>query len=122
MIDTAWRRRLMATCLIFGLLADSGLASEPPPARECRCLADLRCLSPCELEQLYARCPAGPCPTGFMRGDYLYQPGARMPHMKSRMTGMVWKGKHFNDQGDFINQFAGFRAIHSHAAIGSSWF
>jgi hypothetical protein len=41
--------------------------------------------------------------------------------MKTRMTNRVWKGKYFEEDGSFTNQWLGFRALHSHTCEGLSW-
>ncbi len=83
-------------------------------------LKQLQRLSEHELEQLYAQADAAPFPVGFVRGQVLTLSGP-LPKVGARLSGLVWKGKHFDENGRFINQWAGFRAFASHAAYGASW-
>jgi hypothetical protein len=88
----------------------------------CIDLAGLRKLEACELEQLFAGADPGPIPVGFGRGWVLCQTNTRMPRVKTRMVNAVWKGKTFDDDGCFINQWLGFKALDSKAVHGPSWY
>jgi hypothetical protein len=46
---------------------------------------------------------------------------SKHPRLQARMAGVVWKGKRFEEDGTFINQWAGFRALSSQADEGCSW-
>jgi len=129
-----WRKNLRRLVLILGLLSGVVLAGElVPVTEEARAgsksaselnalLARLRCMSPDELEQLYGQADAGGFPVGFARGRLLVLTETRMPKVKERLANFVWKGKHFEEDGRFINQWAGLRALHSHVVSGPSWF
>jgi hypothetical protein len=85
-------------------------------------LKQMQRLSERELECLYAQADAAPLPVGFVRGQVLFLSGRPLPRVGARVSGLVWKGKHFDEQGWFINQWTGFRAIASHATYGASWY
>jgi hypothetical protein len=85
-------------------------------------LRQLRRLSECDLECLYAHSQAAPPLVGYARGRVLMLAGGRFPRARARFFGLLWKGKHFDEEGCFINQWVGFRAIQSHAAYGESWY
>src|SRR4051794_6211973 len=72
------------------------------------------------LEELYIGGQPGDPLVGFVRGEVLLVTDTSLPRVKRRLSGVVWKGKHFNEEGEFTNQFLGFRAITSHAWQGHS--
>jgi hypothetical protein len=82
----------------------------------------LRCLSCSQLEELYAQAPAAPIPVGFVRGRVLVLSGYRFPRANKKITSLIWKGKCFEEDGTFINQWAGFRAVRSEATVGPSYY
>ena len=92
--------------------------------------ADEPCLTPRELarlncDQLDALFAAGTisaAPIGSGRGHILVRTEGKMPRVRARLQGVVWKGKVFHADGSFVNQWAGFRAIASHVEIGPSWY
>jgi hypothetical protein len=61
-------------------------------------------------------------PVGLGRGTILCRVEGKMPRMRTKLSGTVWKGKYFYPDGCFTNQWVGFRAISSSAAVGSSWY
>ena len=75
----------------------------------------------CELDRLFESAPVGDIPVGYARGQVLIMTNTRMPRLRARMAGTVWKGKHFEDDGAFINQWLGFQALSSKAEFGTSW-
>jgi hypothetical protein len=96
---------------------------EPGSGEECiTSLKQLQRLSERDLERLYARAEAAPLPVGFVRGQVLVLAGRPFPRVGVRVSGLVWKGKHFDEAGRFINQWTGFRALSSQAVYGSSWY
>jgi hypothetical protein len=114
------------------LLADDRAPVPEPPEEEVapgpgwpdhpvHCLKDLRGLAPYELERLFCQASCADCPVGCCRGRVLYLCDAKHPRLQARMAGAVWKGKCFAEDGTFVNQWAGFRAIHSEAGGGESW-
>jgi hypothetical protein len=93
-------------------------------------MADGPCLTPHGLAQLdrdqldaiFAAGTAGESPTGIGRGRILLRVDGRMPRVRARLQGLVWKGKVFQPDGTFVNQWAGFRAIASRVEVGPSWY
>lgn len=102
-------------------------APAPAPAKlgapiVASCLADLKQLCPKKLEELYAGAIVGCQPVGFFRGEILHLCNTSMPCLKTKMANNVWKGKHFCEDGGFINQWAHIRAIRSHVQTGCSYY
>jgi hypothetical protein len=85
-------------------------------------LKQLQQLSTDELEQLFAHADAAPIPVGFSRGQVIVLTGRPLPKVGAWAANLVWKGKHFDEDGRFINQWLCFRALHSHAVCGPSWY
>jgi hypothetical protein len=85
-------------------------------------LRQLQRLSERELEALFAQADAAPPMLGYVRGQVLYLEGNAFPRAGVKLSGTVWKGKHFDEEGRFINQWVGVRALQSRAAYGPSWF
>lgn len=74
-----------------------------------------------ELECLYRNADAGAAPEGFAEGKAIYCPGARFSGARSRLTGIVWRGKIFDGaDGSLVNQWRGLRAIRARVGYGSS--
>jgi hypothetical protein len=96
---------------------DSPDAAAPRPPLS---LAGLKQLSACELEALFAAASAGAQPNGKVRGHVLMMPGKRCPPLATRTANLTWKGKVFEPDGAFVNQWLGFRAVRSHAVYGPS--
>jgi hypothetical protein len=113
-----------ALLLVNGMGAASDDCAEEPTwvGPGLQSVAQLKCLSPEELEQAYACGQGGSFPSGFGKGELLMLANTKRPKMKTRMANVVWKGKTFDDDGYFINQWAGFKALHSYAAEGPSWY
>jgi hypothetical protein len=85
-------------------------------------LKQLQHLREHELERLFANAEAAPPLVGYVRGQVLVLEGFRFPKAGAKLAGVVWKGKHFDEEGRFINQFCGFKALDSRAVYGPSWF
>jgi hypothetical protein len=85
------------------------------------CLKQLRGLGCGDLEQVFSAAQCGSFPCGLGRGEVLLRTDAKHARMKARMTNRVWKGKYFEEDGHFINQWLGFRALASEACLGPSW-
>ncbi len=127
-------RRLRWAVLLGGLVpvvllacrlgsASEGIVEGPEcPTPGPACIDDLKDLCLDQLQQLFAGGASGCTPIGCVRGEVLVLADARHPRMRVRMTNAVWKGKCFAEDGWFINQWAGFRALHSCAVEGPSWF
>jgi hypothetical protein len=125
-------RRLRWAVLLAGLVPVALLACrlgsasegfvEGPECPGPTCISDLKDLCLEQLQGLYATGTSGCTPAGCSRGEVLVMADTRHPRMKVRMANTVWKGKCFAEDGSFINQWAGFRALHSCVAEGPSWF
>lgn len=73
-------------------------------------LADLRKMSICELDQLFAHGAACEPPVGVTRGHVLRMAGDPCPRLRARTASMLWKGKVFFEDATFTNRWCGFRA------------
>jgi hypothetical protein len=113
--------RLVWLVLVFASLPAIATADEPTAA-PLTSLKQLQRLGERELECLYAQTEAAPPLVGYVRGRVLILAGGRFPHTRAKLFGLVWKGKHFDEEGCFINQWAGFRALQSNATYGESWY
>ncbi len=82
----------------------------------------LQCLGIEELQGIFAAACGVSTPPGLGKGRVLVMANTKHPRMRVRMSNAVWKGKYFHEDGTFVNQWAGFRAIHSCTAVGPSWF
>ena len=83
---------------------------------------DLRQMNVEQLDQAFTQGRVDGLPVGVFRGTVLLQTDARLPRLRARLENLVWKGKVFDPDGQFINQWVGFRAVRSHVALGQSWF
>ncbi|MBM3993310.1 MAG: hypothetical protein FJ303_04020 [Planctomycetes bacterium] len=92
------------------------IADTPPHS-----LADLKRLGESELTRLFEGASLGEIPVGPARGHVLLMSEARLPRVKARLANSVWKGKHFDADGGFINQWPGFQALRGSGAVGTSW-
>ena len=124
----SWRQQWYGLFLTFTLSAGIAPAGEPPVANVppesveyITSLKQLQCLNAQQLEQLFALGEVPPLPVGYLRGQVLVLSGP-LPQVKAGVSGLVWKGKHIDAHGSFVNQWLGFRALHSHVAYGPSWF
>jgi hypothetical protein len=77
-------------------------------------------LSQCELDRLFEHAPPGNIPHGYARGQCLYMSDAKLPKLRARFASTAWKGKHFEDDGEFINQWPGFTALRGKSSLGVS--
>ena len=78
-------------------------------------------LEPCQWDELFARGTVGALPVGLGRGRVLFVSDAKLPRARASLAGVAWKGKYFDPDGGFINQWVGFRAVASRVAVGPSW-
>lgn len=85
-------------------------------------LQSLKHLGPAQLDELFAAGSAEAIPAGSVHGRTLVMPGKRWPRLNVCTSNLVWKGKVFADDGSFVNQWAGFRALGSCAVIAPSWY
>jgi hypothetical protein len=73
------------------------------------------------LEGLYSQGAVTTPPPGFAPGRAIPDPGTRKAFRKSKMIGLLWKGKVFSD-GQMINRLAGGReAVTASVYVGESW-
>src|SRR5262245_34017181 len=103
------------TCVLAFLASD--LRAQPCGLT----MAQLKKMSECELTRLFEAAPPGMVPTGPARGQVLLMCDARLPRLKARLASTAWKGKTFEDNGEFINQWPGFQALRGKAELGTSW-
>jgi hypothetical protein len=120
-------RRIQGLLLVFGLLPGIVWFSPKAPAADdleegpATSLEQLKGLCIHRLEGLFAGAEVGAFPVGFARGQVLLLTDARHARAKAKMAGAVWKGKRFEEDGSFVNQWLGFRALHSNVEPGTSW-
>jgi hypothetical protein len=105
--------------LIVGLFLTTSLSADEASGGTTLC--QLRRMSACELEQLFAGAEVGEPPCGCYRGHILLYLDKKWPRLRARADGAIWRGKCFHGDGSFINQFPGFRALASHGGVGPSW-
>jgi hypothetical protein len=74
-----------------------------------------------ELEQLYRQATRGNFPCGYTRGRAIYCPDKKISGSRSAVSRLLWKGKHFCDDGTMINQWLGVRAVRARVYEGESW-
>lgn len=106
--------------LLFGMLVVSQAHSKHP-----RTSAEIQYLEGLSVEQLDALYTEGSIerlPVGAARGKVLVFVDAKFPKVKARLSNTLWRGKQFDEDGEFINQFLGFKALKSKAEICTSWF
>jgi hypothetical protein len=99
---------------------------DPEPARrnEVPCVDALKGLDMCQLNAIFADGEVVAPPVGYARGTILVFSDCyyRCPRLSACFSGAVWKGKHFDACGGYVNQFLGVRAISSTVRSGPSWF
>ena len=126
---TFWRYGLLAFCGLF-VVATVGSASIRDRLRRgggggevvVDSLDSLKRLNREQLESLYSQGELGELPVGFVKGEVLVLTEMALPRANRNTTKLIWRGKHFNDEGAFMNQFTGFRAVHSRAYVDNSFF
>src|SRR5262245_13764404 len=107
------RSSLSFALLLLSVPAQAGAANPVLTAR------DLAGMDLCQLDALFASATAEALPVGSGRGTILMRTDGK--RLKMRLDGLVWKGKVFRDDGSYVNQWAGFRAIGTCAVIEPSW-
>jgi hypothetical protein len=84
--------------------------------------ADLARMDKCQLDTLFSQGKLGSPPCGGGRGKVLLVVDARMPRVRARLKGSVWKGKVFDPCSSTItNQWLGFKAVKAPVSVGPSW-
>jgi hypothetical protein len=100
---------------LYGPLAASVHAAPPSV------LDDLVRSDRATLEGLYSKGGVVAPPPGFAPGRAIPDPGSRKTVRKSKVIGILWKGKVFSD-GHMINRLAGGReAVTASVYVGESW-
>jgi hypothetical protein len=96
---------------------------EPAPAApRPESLEQLAQMSWPDLEALYRACGPGTAPVGYARGVAIYCPDAPLAAARSKVTHLLWRGKHFSAcDGTLVNQWRGFKAIRARVCDGESW-
>jgi hypothetical protein len=107
----------LAVAFAFLPATSAGRASDPPC---CLTMAQLKRLNLCGLDRLFAQAPPGEIPLGYARGQVLLMTDARCPKLRARLASSAWKGKHFCEGGEFINQWPGFTALRGKIEPGVS--
>ena len=69
-------------------------------------LASIPAAPPADWESSFREAPVGLAPVGPTRGTVLEADG-RLPRVKARLQGAVWKGKTFHGDGTFTNRWVG---------------
>jgi hypothetical protein len=105
-----------------GSAADVVLGEPAPPGPGITCRAQLESLGCEELLQVFASGCGGSTPVGLGKGTVLLLVNTKHARMKARMNNLVWKGKRFEEDGTFINQWACFKALRFSPSEGPSWF
>lgn len=85
-------------------------------------VCDLKRMSACELERLFASVDAGPMPSGWMPGELLILTDFPLPRTSEALSRHGWKGKHVCPDGSFINQFRYHQRFPSKAVIEPSFY
>lgn len=80
---------------------------------------DLLGLDQCQLDALFAAGTADAIPVGFGRGTILMRTDGKKTRVK--LEGIVWKGKVISNDGTYVNQWAGFRAVRGCVTLAPSW-
>src|ERR1700736_5696550 len=114
-IDESAMKSLLFSVVVMALAPSLAVAQPCPLA-----LADLKNLSECELTRLFENAKPGEIPLVYARGKVLLMTDARLPRLRARLANSAWKGKHFEADGEFINQWPGFQALRGKAEVGVS--
>ncbi|MGH7227247.1 MAG: hypothetical protein ACRELF_28870 [Gemmataceae bacterium] len=115
---------IAASAFLWCCLAAPAAPAHPPPCSvPALCLEQLAGMSWCDLEQLYRQAGAGAIPAGYLRGRAIYCPCAPLTPARSKMSRILWHGKHFcPDQGILINEWSfGAKAVRARVCYGESW-
>lgn len=113
---------VLRTIVLLGALLPSLLIAATGDSCCQLTMSRLKELDVCALEQLFTNAAPGPIPNGSARGKILRLTCTRLPRIKAGAAGAVWKGKVFEEDGSFTNQWLGFKALDSQAIYGPSWF
>jgi hypothetical protein len=126
--------RRVRTALSFGLLTGLILLLALGPSSErvrgappggvptLYTVCDLKRMTPCELEQLFASVEVGPMPSGWMPGELLVLTDFPMPRISEALARGNWRGKQLGPDGSFVNQFRYRQRFSSQAVIAPSLY
>jgi hypothetical protein len=117
-----WRTLRHFLAILIGVIVAFAGARESHGDEFVVTLQTLKGMAPSELDELFTIAPGCDLPVGFARGHILHLCDTRCPRAKARMANIVWRGKRFDCDGDFTNQWLGFRALGSTASVAPSWF
>ena len=88
-------------------------------------IEDLEAMDQGQLDELFARSPAGPIPAGEGDGTVLFAPGTALEEVAARVAHLLfWRGKVFDPaRGELVNRILpeGLPAIVATVFTGSSW-
>lgn len=74
------------------------------------------------LESLYRNAGVGSVPLGSFAGRATPSPGTRKGARKSKLIGLLWKGKELPGDGTMVNRLAfGVKAVRADVYYGESW-
>lgn len=113
-----------ARFLLLGITLAAAFATVSPGVHAEPCpltLDHLKRLTTFELDRLFEQAQPGVIPVGYARGQVLMMTDAKLPKLRARLASTAWKGKHFENGGEFINQWPGFTALRGKAEVGTSW-
>lgn len=114
-----WSRTAFGV-VVWSVLAGEALAQEH--AAPALCLDQLAHMSWDELEALYRQAPPGRISEGYAHGRAIYCPDDRLAGPRSKITHLLWHGKHFSAcDSMLINQWCGVKAIKAQVYYGPSW-
>lgn len=127
------RMRRLCRLSVFGIAAVAGLligtptvATADTPASTLQTapltMESLQRTDQAGLEALYRSVGAGSVPVGSMAGRAIPSPGTRKGARKSKLIGLLWKGKELPGDGTMVNRLAfGVRAVRADVYYGESW-
>ena len=106
---------LSAVAALCGLFTSPAMAAPPSV------LDNLVRSDRATLEALYSQGTVTTPPPGFAPGRAIPNPGMRNTARRSKLIGILWKGKVFSD-GQMINRLAGgHEAVTASVYVGESW-
>src|SRR5262245_22022753 len=118
-------------CIRWALLVAGLLATAPSPASAQPPAswpwgwsgnpADLHHLSFDDLDNLFHQATIHEMPHGWFPGTIIGFTNMPAPELVKRMAGNHWKGKIFEPDGNFINQWKKVQALHSCLTVGPSF-
>jgi hypothetical protein len=109
-------RRLVVACIGLAFLTAGRATAQSSPIT----LAQLSKMNVDELTHLFEQASPGEIPRGYARGKVLLLTDSKRPRLQARLANLAWKGKHFEADGAYINQWPGFQALRGQAELGIS--